>query len=167
MASYRDKSGRPVVVVTGMGVVTSLGAGKSENWDKLTAGESGIRAIKRFSTEGLRTRIAGTVDFVPVAPLTSPAPRDGGGAPPAGGPAPLRPGPPPPPAGARQPARRYGGGGSDRSVRRRHQGPLPRSAFSRGRPGRGRVAATPGARESIGRQLGRHLHRFDPCGLER
>jgi 3-oxoacyl-[acyl-carrier-protein] synthase II len=73
MASYRDKSGRPVVVVTGMGVVTSLGAGKSENWDKLTAGESGIRAIKRFSTEGLRTRIAGTVDFVPVDPLTSPA----------------------------------------------------------------------------------------------
>src|SRR6202163_4714892 len=73
MASYRDKSGRPVVVVTGMGVVTSLGAGKADNWDKLTAGESGIRAIKRFSTEGLRTRIAGTVDFVPVDPLTSPA----------------------------------------------------------------------------------------------
>ena len=73
MASYRDKSGRPVVVVTGMGVVTSLGAGKTDNWEKLTAGESGIRAIKRFSTEGLRTRIAGTVDFVPVDPLTSPA----------------------------------------------------------------------------------------------
>src|SRR5712672_4235942 len=56
-----------------MGIVTSLGAGKTENWDKLTAGESGIRAIKRFSTEGLKTRIAGTVDFVPVEPLTSPA----------------------------------------------------------------------------------------------
>jgi 3-oxoacyl-[acyl-carrier-protein] synthase II len=73
MASFRDKAGRPVVVVTGMGVVTSLGAGKTDNWNKLTAGESGIRAIKRFSTEGLRTRIAGTVDFVPVDPLTSPA----------------------------------------------------------------------------------------------
>jgi 3-oxoacyl-[acyl-carrier-protein] synthase II len=73
MATYRDKSGRPVVVVTGMGVVTSLGAGKSDNWDKLVAGESGIRAIKRFSTEGLKTRIAGTVDFVEVEPLTSPA----------------------------------------------------------------------------------------------
>ncbi|HEX4553385.1 MAG TPA: beta-ketoacyl-ACP synthase, partial [Xanthobacteraceae bacterium] len=45
----------------------------TDNWNKLTAGESGIRAIKRFSTEGLRTRIAGTVDFVPVDPLTSPA----------------------------------------------------------------------------------------------
>ncbi|HEY4920838.1 MAG TPA: beta-ketoacyl-ACP synthase [Xanthobacteraceae bacterium] len=73
MASDRDKSGRPVVVVTGMGVVTSLGAGKADNWGKLTAGQSGIRAIKRFSTEGLKTRIAGTVDFVPVEPLTSPA----------------------------------------------------------------------------------------------
>src|ERR1700730_16504550 len=73
MTSYRDKSGRPVVVVTGMGIVTSLGAGKTDNWDKLTAGQSGIRAIKRFSTEGLKTRIAGTVDFVPVEPLTSPA----------------------------------------------------------------------------------------------
>ena len=73
MASVRDKSGRPVVVVTGMGVVTSLGAGKAENWEKLTAGQSGIRAISRFATEGLKTRIAGTVDFVPVDPLTSPA----------------------------------------------------------------------------------------------
>ena len=47
--------GRPVVVVTGMGVVTSLGAGKADNWAKLTAGESGIRAITRFATEGLKT----------------------------------------------------------------------------------------------------------------
>ena len=28
MAATRDKTGRPIVVVTGMGVVTSLGAGK-------------------------------------------------------------------------------------------------------------------------------------------
>jgi 3-oxoacyl-[acyl-carrier-protein] synthase II len=38
----------------------------------LTAGESGIRAIKRFSTEGIKTTIAGTVDFVPVEPLHAP-----------------------------------------------------------------------------------------------
>ena len=31
-------SGRPVVVVTGMGVLTSLGEGKAENWRELTAG---------------------------------------------------------------------------------------------------------------------------------
>jgi 3-oxoacyl-[acyl-carrier-protein] synthase II len=59
-----DPAGRPIVVVTGMGVVTSLGAGREENWKKLTAGESGIREITRFSTEGLKTRIAGAIDFV-------------------------------------------------------------------------------------------------------
>ncbi|MGD0562096.1 MAG: beta-ketoacyl-ACP synthase [Roseiarcus sp.] len=59
-----DSHGRPIVVVTGMGVVTSLGVGKAENWAKLTAGQSGIRRIRRFSTEGLRTQIGGTVDFV-------------------------------------------------------------------------------------------------------
>jgi 3-oxoacyl-[acyl-carrier-protein] synthase II len=72
MASTRDQAGRPVVVVTGMGIVTSLGAGKTDNWAKLTAGESGIRAIKRFSTEGIKTTVAGTVDFVPVEPLHAP-----------------------------------------------------------------------------------------------
>ncbi|MBV9557331.1 MAG: beta-ketoacyl-ACP synthase [Pseudolabrys sp.] len=73
MASTRDKAGRPVVVVTGMGVVTSLGAGKTENWKRLTAGDSGIREIKRFSTKGLKTVIAGTVDFVDADPLCAPA----------------------------------------------------------------------------------------------
>ena len=41
----RTSIGRPIVVVTGIGVVTSLGAGKDDNWAKLTAGASGIRAI--------------------------------------------------------------------------------------------------------------------------
>jgi 3-oxoacyl-[acyl-carrier-protein] synthase II len=45
-------------------VVTSLGVGKSDNWAKLTAGQSGIRRISRFPLEGLRTTIAGTVDDV-------------------------------------------------------------------------------------------------------
>ena len=60
----RDKAGRPVVAITGMGMVTPLGTGKADNWKKLTAGESGIRAITRFATDGLRTTIAGTVDHV-------------------------------------------------------------------------------------------------------
>ena len=71
MTAAQDKFGRPVVVVTGMGVVTSLGAGKTDNWAKLTAGESGIRTITRFPTEGLKTTMAGTVDFVPVEPFSS------------------------------------------------------------------------------------------------
>jgi 3-oxoacyl-[acyl-carrier-protein] synthase II len=64
VASTKDKMGRPIVVVTGMGVVTSLGAGKTDNWAKLSAGESGIRTISRFPTDGLKTRIAGTIDFL-------------------------------------------------------------------------------------------------------
>jgi 3-oxoacyl-[acyl-carrier-protein] synthase II len=65
MASLKDRHGRPLVAVTGMGVVTSLGQGKAENWAKLTAGRSGIHAITRFPVEALRTTIGGTVDFVP------------------------------------------------------------------------------------------------------
>jgi 3-oxoacyl-[acyl-carrier-protein] synthase II len=71
MTATRDKSGRPIVVITGMGVVTSLGAGKADNWKKLTAGESGIRTITRFPTDGLKTTMAGAIDFVPVEPFSS------------------------------------------------------------------------------------------------
>jgi 3-oxoacyl-[acyl-carrier-protein] synthase II len=63
-APRRDKQGRPIIAVTGIGVVTSLGVGKSENWAKLTGGVSGIKRISRFPTEGLRTTIAGAVNEV-------------------------------------------------------------------------------------------------------
>ena len=71
MTAPRDKLGRPVVVVTGMGIMTSLGAGKADNWAKLVAGESGIRTITRFPVDGLKTTMAGTVDFVSVDPFSS------------------------------------------------------------------------------------------------
>jgi 3-oxoacyl-[acyl-carrier-protein] synthase II len=71
MTATHDKFGRPIVVVTGMGVVTSLGAGKADNWKKLTAGESGIRTITRFPTDGLKTTMAGAVDFIPIEPFSS------------------------------------------------------------------------------------------------
>ena len=72
MPSNTDSAGRPIVVVTGMGVVTSLGAGKADNWKKLTAGQSGIKNITRFPTDGLKTKFAGTVDFIPVDPMSAP-----------------------------------------------------------------------------------------------
>ncbi|MDJ1159741.1 beta-ketoacyl-ACP synthase [Chelatococcus sp. SYSU_G07232] len=72
MAPHRDKLGRPLVAVTGMGVVTSLGQGKADNWAAITAGRSGIHRIERFATDGLRTTIAGTVDFVPAEPFCAP-----------------------------------------------------------------------------------------------
>jgi len=65
MAAGKDKMGRPVVVVTGLGLVTSLGAGRTDNWAKLSSGESGIKTITRFPTDGLKTRIAGTIDYLP------------------------------------------------------------------------------------------------------
>jgi len=63
-SATRDKAGRPIVAVTGIGIVTSLGVGKSENWAKLSGGVSGIRRISRFPTDGLKTTMAGTVDDV-------------------------------------------------------------------------------------------------------
>src|SRR6266536_1657734 len=71
MTSTRDQAGRPIVVVTGMGIVTSLGAGKTDNWKKLTAGESGIRTVTRFPIDGLKSTMGGTIDFVDVDPFTS------------------------------------------------------------------------------------------------
>ncbi len=71
--SVRDKKGRPLVAITGCGVVSSLGRGKQDNWRALTQGRSGIRRISRFPTDGLRTSIAGTVDCLNVAPHSSPA----------------------------------------------------------------------------------------------
>ena len=72
-ANIVDKKGRPVVVVTGMGIVTSLGQGREDNWNALTAGRSGIHQITRFPTDGLRTTIGGTVDFVEAEPFCAPA----------------------------------------------------------------------------------------------
>src|SRR5215207_6059994 len=71
--AMRDVNGRPLVAVTGMGVVTSLGQGQAENWSAVTAGRSGIHAITRFPNEGLRTKIAGTIDFLDAEPFCAPA----------------------------------------------------------------------------------------------
>ncbi len=68
---FTDHLGRPIVAVTGMGVITSLGQGLSDNWAALTSGTSGIHGITRFPTEGLSTRISGTVDFIELPRINS------------------------------------------------------------------------------------------------
>ncbi|MER9139111.1 beta-ketoacyl-ACP synthase [Mesorhizobium sp. M0830] len=75
MANLNDHMGRPIVAVTGIGVVTSLGVGKTDNWAALTSGKSGIHPITRFPIDQLNTRISGMVDFLPsssqgASPLT-------------------------------------------------------------------------------------------------
>ena len=68
-----DHKNRPIVAVTGMGVVSSLGAGRKDNFAALTSGQSGIRTISRFPIDGMRTTMAGTVDFLDVPEFSAPA----------------------------------------------------------------------------------------------
>jgi 3-oxoacyl-[acyl-carrier-protein] synthase II len=49
------------VVVTGLGLVTPLGAGVKTTWERLINGESGIRGIQRCDVSDLPCKIAGEV----------------------------------------------------------------------------------------------------------
>ncbi len=49
------------VVITGLGLTTPLGNGVKASWDRLIRGESGIRQIDTFDTEGYPSKIAGLV----------------------------------------------------------------------------------------------------------
>ena len=49
------------VVVTGIGAVTPLGVGAENTWQRLIAGESGIRGIQSFDVSDLPAKIAGQV----------------------------------------------------------------------------------------------------------
>src|SRR5437867_1987693 len=61
----RDGRGRRVVV-TGLGMITPLGATVEKSWEGIVAGRSGIGPITRFETTGLETTIAGEIkDFDP------------------------------------------------------------------------------------------------------
>lgn len=64
MHATKDRLGRRLVAVTGLGLVTSLGRGVKDNWSGLVAGRSGLKPITRFPTAGLRSSIGGTVDFM-------------------------------------------------------------------------------------------------------
>src|SRR5947199_9412219 len=56
------------VVVTGIGLVSSLGIGTEANWAGIKAGQSGVAPITKFGTTQFSTRIAGEVkNFDPLA----------------------------------------------------------------------------------------------------
>jgi 3-oxoacyl-[acyl-carrier-protein] synthase II len=49
------------VVVTGMGMVSPLGAGVGHNWTSITAGKSGIQRITHFEASDISSQIAGII----------------------------------------------------------------------------------------------------------
>jgi 3-oxoacyl-[acyl-carrier-protein] synthase II len=54
------------VVVTGLGIVSSVGIGKDEFWEDITNGRSGISEVSSFDTSEYRCHNAGEVKkFVP------------------------------------------------------------------------------------------------------
>ena len=56
------------VVITGIGLVSSLGIGTSANWKALVAGTSGVTRITRFDVSAFATQIAAEVKgFDPLA----------------------------------------------------------------------------------------------------
>jgi len=52
---------RSKIVITGMGIVSPLGCGVGNVWDRLINGESGIVAINRFNVDDFPIQIAGLV----------------------------------------------------------------------------------------------------------
>jgi 3-oxoacyl-[acyl-carrier-protein] synthase II len=49
------------VVVTGLGMVTPLACGAEETWQRLIAGESGIRTVEKFDVSDIPCKIAGQI----------------------------------------------------------------------------------------------------------
>lgn len=63
------------VVVTGLGVVTSLSCQVDDLWQRVTRGESGIHSLRIFPTEGYKVKFGGDVydwnpvDYIPAKDL--------------------------------------------------------------------------------------------------
>jgi 3-oxoacyl-[acyl-carrier-protein] synthase II len=52
------------VVITGLGLITPLGAGVAPSWSHLVAGKSGAKPIKHFETDDLACKIAAQIPYV-------------------------------------------------------------------------------------------------------
>jgi len=54
---------RARIAITGVGLVTALGATREESWRRMLAGECGIRPATVIETDGYRSRVAAEVDI--------------------------------------------------------------------------------------------------------
>jgi 3-oxoacyl-[acyl-carrier-protein] synthase II len=60
------------VAITGVGLVTSLGASREASWRRLVGGECGIGPATVFDTEGFRSRVAGEAPMADIDAVFSP-----------------------------------------------------------------------------------------------
>ena len=65
-------SNRRRVVVTGMGLVTSIGHTVEETWKSILAGKSGVRPITHFDASAFATQISASVQDFDVSPYLEP-----------------------------------------------------------------------------------------------
>ena len=63
------------VAITGVGLVTALGATRDDSWRRMLAGACGIRATTLFDTDGYRSRVAAQVDIAAVDAGSTPRER--------------------------------------------------------------------------------------------
>ncbi len=59
------------IVVTGLGIVTSLGHNVKDCWDAIVSGRSGVSEIDHFDTSGFSSRIGATVRDLDMSPYMS------------------------------------------------------------------------------------------------
>ena len=63
------------VAITGIGLVTALGATRESTWQRLVAGECGVRPLTVFDSAGYRSRIAAEVETAPISAQLTPLQR--------------------------------------------------------------------------------------------
>jgi 3-oxoacyl-[acyl-carrier-protein] synthase II len=61
------------VVITGLGIVSSIGVGKDEFWKNCLAGVSGIKPVQRFDVRPYRSRLGGSLPEVDFRAFIKPA----------------------------------------------------------------------------------------------
>jgi 3-oxoacyl-[acyl-carrier-protein] synthase II len=66
---------RPRVVITGIGIVSALGASRESTWSRMLEGACAIGPVQTFATDGFRSRIGAEVPRAPVDRFFTPLQR--------------------------------------------------------------------------------------------